>query len=107
MQRQCLDPEDDVRKWLRGFLRMGRKQPTGRLLMTVNEAIADGFSYVLRAAPGTQTPVETLRSRSGSCRDFALLMMEAASAPGSIALARRCRRTRLDSRRTAFSAAYL
>jgi transglutaminase-like putative cysteine protease len=37
MQRQCLDPESNVKKWLRGFLKIGRKQPTGRLLMTLNE----------------------------------------------------------------------
>ena len=71
-----------MQRWLRGFLRFGRKQPTGRLLMTLNEAIADGFSYVRRIAPGTQTPRETLRSRKGSCRDFALLMMEAARSLG-------------------------
>jgi transglutaminase-like putative cysteine protease len=78
MRRQCPDPDDSLKKWLRGFLDLGRKQPTGRLLMTLSEAIADGFSYVRRSAPGTQTPIETLKSRKGSCRDFALLMMEAA-----------------------------
>jgi transglutaminase-like putative cysteine protease len=82
MRRQFEDRDDNVRKWLRGFLSIGRKQPTGRLLMTLNEAIADGFSYVRRSAPGTQSPVETLKSRSGSCRDFALLMMEAARSMG-------------------------
>jgi transglutaminase-like putative cysteine protease len=82
MQRQFEDRGDDVRKWLRGFLSVGRKQPTGRLLMTLNEAIADGFSYVRRSSPGTQSPEETLKSRSGSCRDFALLMMEAARSMG-------------------------
>jgi len=50
--------------------------------MTLNEAIADGFSYSRRIAPGTQSPVETLRLRSGTCRDFALLMMECARAMG-------------------------
>jgi transglutaminase-like putative cysteine protease len=82
MQRQCLDPHDHVKQWLRGFLNLRQKQPTGRLLMTLNEAIADGFSYLRRSAPGTQTPVETLGSRKGSCRDFALLMMEAARSMG-------------------------
>jgi transglutaminase-like putative cysteine protease len=82
MRRQFEDPDDNVKNWLRGFLSVGRKQPTGRLLMTLNEAIADGFSYVRRSAPGTQSPVETLKSKSGSCRDFALLMMEAARSMG-------------------------
>jgi Transglutaminase-like superfamily len=82
MRRQCQDSDDNLKKWLRGFLSIGRKQPTGRLLMTLTEAIADGFSYVRRNALGTQSPVETLKSRSGSCRDFALLMMEAARTMG-------------------------
>jgi transglutaminase-like putative cysteine protease len=82
IRRQCADPDDEVKKWLRGFLDTRRKQPTGRLLMTLNEGIADGFSYVRRTASGTQTPVETLRSRKGSCRDFALLMIEAARSMG-------------------------
>ena len=33
--------------------------------------------YRRRYAEGTQTPVETLGLRTGSCRDFAVLMMEA------------------------------
>jgi transglutaminase-like putative cysteine protease len=78
MQRQCDDPSESLQKWLLGFLKFGHRQPTGRLLMTLNEAIAEGFSYVRRMAPGTQAPAETLRSRKGTCRDFALLMMEAA-----------------------------
>jgi Transglutaminase-like superfamily len=41
-----------------------------------------GFSYVRRSVPGTQTPGETLRSRKGTCRDFALFMMEAARTMG-------------------------
>ena len=46
--------------------------------MTLNEAIAESFSYRRRGARGTQTPSETIRSQNGSCRDLALLMMEAA-----------------------------
>jgi transglutaminase-like putative cysteine protease len=82
IRRQCDDPDDSLQRWLLGFMEFGRKQPTGRLLMTLNEAIADGFSYVRRIAPGTQAPVETLKSRKGTCRDFALLMMEAARSMG-------------------------
>ena len=81
-QRQCPDPEDEVKKWLCRFLNLDQKQPTGRLLMTLNEGIADSFSYVRRTAWGTQTPAKTLRIRSGSCRDFALLMIEAARLMG-------------------------
>jgi transglutaminase-like putative cysteine protease len=42
----------------------------------------EGFNYTGRLAEGCQAPVETLRLRSGSCRDFALLIMEAARALG-------------------------
>ena len=46
--------------------------------MTLNEAIAEGFSYERRTSRGTQSPGETLKYQRGTCRDFALLMMEAA-----------------------------
>ena len=82
MQRQCQDPDDDLGKWLGRFLNVGREQPTGQLLMTLNQGIADGFSYRHRSAQNTQTPVETLKSGRGSCRDFALLMIEAARTLG-------------------------
>jgi len=36
----------------------------------------DAFSYKAREAEGTQTPGETLRSKSGTCRDYACLMIE-------------------------------
>ena len=38
--------------------------------------------YVRRSEKGVQSPGETLRRRSGSCRDFAVLMMEAARSLG-------------------------
>ena len=38
-----------------------------------------------RIAEGVQTPVQTLHLRSGSCRDFALLMIEAIRALGMVA----------------------
>jgi transglutaminase-like putative cysteine protease len=82
MQRQCVDPDDDVSDWLQRFLTKDRRHPTGSLLMTLNEAIAQGFSYNRRAARGTQNPAVTLRLQRGTCRDFALLMIEAARALG-------------------------
>ena len=39
-------------------------------------AIQSSFRYESRDEPGTQTPDETLRRGAGSCRDFALLMMD-------------------------------
>jgi transglutaminase-like putative cysteine protease len=72
----------EVEEWLEKFLRKDVRQPTGQLLMTLNEAIAESFSYRRRSAHGTQTPAETLRRQKGTCRDLALLMMEAARALG-------------------------
>lgn len=52
------------------------------LFAAMAQDIHQGFSYATRHAYGTQTPEETLRLRKGTCRDFALLMMEAARSLG-------------------------
>lgn len=76
-------PDDGaVEQWLAKFVPAEARRPTGQLLMTLNEAIAEGFSYRRRTMRGTQTPAETLGLQQGTCRDFALLMMEAARALG-------------------------
>jgi transglutaminase-like putative cysteine protease len=36
----------------------------------------DNFTYNARDAEGTQSPGETLRTKSGTCRDYAWLMIE-------------------------------
>lgn len=70
-------PDDTVRRWARRFLRSGRPTETGRLLMTLCFAIHEGFAYARRSEHGTQPPAVTLARRRGTCRDFALLMIEA------------------------------
>lgn len=45
-------------------------------LQTLNEAIHRDFSYGERHAEGTQTPSDTVALRTGTCRDFAWLMVE-------------------------------
>jgi transglutaminase-like putative cysteine protease len=47
------------------------------LLDRINRDIAGSFLYQMREEPGVQSPAQTLSSRSGSCRDFAALFMEA------------------------------
>lgn len=79
MQRH--HPGRTVQDWLDRFV-TGESRPTGQLLMTLNEAIAEGFLYRRRSSRGTQTPDETIKSQQGTCRDFALLMMEAARSLG-------------------------
>ena len=47
------------------------------LLDRLNRTIASQFQYVVREEPGVQPPAQTLNSRSGSCRDYATLFIEA------------------------------
>jgi len=82
IQRHYGDSSDEIGRWARQFVRYGQSTETGRLLMTLCYAISESFSYRRRLEHGTQTPVQTLSLRSGSCRDFALLMMEAVRSLG-------------------------
>src|SRR2546430_16386582 len=50
--------------------------------MTLAHAIKEGFTYTRRAEHGTQEPIVTVRMGRGSCRDFALLMIEAVRSLG-------------------------
>ena len=52
------------------------------LLMRMTQAICRELRYERRVAEGTQTPEQTLSLGSGSCRDYALLLMEAARTLG-------------------------
>ncbi len=81
MRRQYPN-EARVDDWLSRFVERGGSRPTGQLLMTLNKAIAEGFSYQRRTEQGIQPPSETLTRQRGTCRDFALLMMEAARSLG-------------------------
>lgn len=63
-------------QWVDGFV-MAKGTDTLALLADINDGIHKGFTYAAREEEGTQTPVETLQSGSGTCRDFALLMIEA------------------------------
>jgi transglutaminase-like putative cysteine protease len=55
---------------------------TMTLLRSITLAIKDEFVYKRRSEKGIQSPNETLQSRRGSCRDFAVLMMEAVRSLG-------------------------
>jgi transglutaminase-like putative cysteine protease len=43
----------------------------------MTHGIRDSFTYRRRHEHGTQHPLDTLQMRSGSCRDYALFMIEA------------------------------
>jgi transglutaminase-like putative cysteine protease len=75
-------PDEAVVRWARRFLHPGGSTEIGHLLMTLCYAIREGFAYSRRPEPGTQPPAFTLERRRGTCRDFALLMMEAVRSLG-------------------------
>jgi len=73
-------PEEEaaVRAWLRPFLDSQGRGKTLEFLLALNDSIAAQFGYGRREAPGVQSPADTLNLKTGCCRDFALLFMEAA-----------------------------
>ncbi|MEP6875489.1 MAG: transglutaminase family protein, partial [Burkholderiales bacterium] len=71
------DPGGHLTAWARQFLRTDGLTGTRELLLNMNQFIRANFQYAARDEEGTQTPQETLKRSTGSCRDFALLMMEA------------------------------
>jgi len=74
--RRYPDPDNAVERWVRRFLRQGRSNQTGALLMTLTAAIKESFVYIRRSEQGVHEPGLTLRLGHGSCRDLALLMVE-------------------------------
>lgn len=75
----CFEHDSAVlRDWLKRFYQPGQLIPTFALLEKLNEGIHREFKYEHREEPGVQSPARTLEKKSGSCRDFATLYMEAA-----------------------------
>ncbi len=72
------DPQGELMAWARQFIRTDGPSRTRDLLIAMNEHIRNHMVYRSREEEGTQSPLETLKKGSGTCRDFALLMMEAA-----------------------------
>lgn len=85
-ERHVPDPDHVVDLWAKGFLSSaGAGAPipeTLAVLGAMASGIKDGFAYTPRDAYGTQSPIETLQQKSGTCRDFAYLMMEGARSLG-------------------------
>jgi len=75
-------PDRDVDVWARSFLPPDGAMGTMALLRAMTQNIWGTFRYKRRQEKGVNHPAETLQSRSGSCRDFAVLMMEAARSLG-------------------------
>ncbi|MDO9298069.1 transglutaminase family protein [Bradyrhizobium sp.] len=71
------DPDGELSAWARNFLDGEGPTPTFKILSGMTHGIRAQFTYRKRHEHGTQHPLDTLQTRSGTCRDYALFMIEA------------------------------
>jgi transglutaminase-like putative cysteine protease len=69
-------PAGEVDRWVAGFLPKDGRIATMALLRRITLGIREQLTYSRRHERGVQTPAETLAKASGTCRDYAFLMME-------------------------------
>ena len=74
---QYADPDGELSAWAMQFLDEDAPTPTFKILSGMTHGIRKAFGYRTRHEQGTQHPLDTLQLKSGTCRDFALLMIEA------------------------------
>jgi transglutaminase-like putative cysteine protease len=75
MEPVSQDPQGVLLDWLRAQI-SSPGEPAIDFLLRLNTAIHSGFAYQGRVEEGTQDPAQTVAARSGTCRDFAWLMVE-------------------------------
>lgn len=73
---QMPDPEGHIEAWARGFLWPPTGGTPARELLGGMVNSIQQMKYTQREGEGVQSPCETLTRREGTCRDFAMLMME-------------------------------
>jgi transglutaminase-like putative cysteine protease len=78
---QYVDPNAQLKKWAQGFV-LGNPTDTLSLLKDLSIGIAEQIGYQSREVEGTQSPTQTLARRTGSCRDLAVLFVEAVRSLG-------------------------
>jgi len=71
-----------LQKWLGELYEPGQLIDTLELLNNLNTRIFESLKYQRREDPGVQLPSKTIALGGGSCRDYAVLMMEAARSWG-------------------------
>lgn len=81
-ERVYPDLEHRIDHWVKDVLDHTHGGGTFETLVAMTSSIREQFQYVVREQEGVQSPLETLALRSGSCRDFAVFMMEAARGLG-------------------------
>ena len=85
VERQSVDPDCHVERWTRKFLHEDRPTDTREFLINLTNGINRTFKHVRRNEKGIQGPLQTLELGSGSCRDLAMLMIEAVRSLGMAA----------------------
>lgn len=81
-ERQYSDPDHKIDEWAKAHVDAVPQRGTLEVLEAMTKAIKQQFTYRRREEVGVQSPVETLKAGAGSCRDFAVFMMEAARSLG-------------------------
>ena len=71
------DPDGELSAWALDFLDAEAPTPTFNILSGITHGIRNAFAYRRRHEHGTQHPLDTLQTKSGTCRDYALFMIEA------------------------------
>jgi transglutaminase-like putative cysteine protease len=84
VERHYPDPNAMISTWTRQFLDAPGDDATDTFAVLVRmcQGIQAQLKYAQRFEIGTQPPATTLESGGGTCRDYALLMMEGARALG-------------------------
>jgi transglutaminase-like putative cysteine protease len=82
MERHHPDPDGVLEAWARRFVKRSGPTSLRALLTDMTHAIHQGFTYGTRLSGAPQAPLETLALGTGSCRDFAMLMIEAVRSLG-------------------------
>jgi transglutaminase-like putative cysteine protease len=82
IERQHADPTGELEAWARRFVRRAGPTSLRTLLSDMTHAIHGEFAYGTRLTGAPQDPLETLALGAGSCRDFAMLMIEAVRSLG-------------------------
>jgi transglutaminase-like putative cysteine protease len=76
------DDVDAVRAWLDHELPRDESSDAEAVMNQLGDLVHRSIKYQRRSAKGVQTPAESLSLASGSCRDMATLMMDAARTLG-------------------------
>lgn len=75
-------PSERVANWALQFLDPSDTTDTMKILRTMTHGIREQVLYTRRIEKGVQSPEETLLIGRGSCRDFAVLMIDAVRSLG-------------------------